>query len=165
VGQRVGQFAELVARHKEHLARLAAQPDVRRYMLLATRVRKNEITLTAEQLPQFQKMGQAQAPAIKEIARVSQELKAAEAEHQTGRALLGQIGHQRAASSAECSVEVRAVLGETHVRAWAYHPDDASLYDVAARDVKARLRGGLATTPLFAGSSGAFAWRNEAPAV
>jgi uncharacterized protein (DUF342 family) len=165
VGQRVGQFAELVARHKEQLARLAAQPELRRYMQLATRVRKNEITLSAEQLPQFQKMGQAQAPALKEIARVSQELKAAEAEQQTGLALLAQIEGQRAASSAECSVEVRAVLGETHVRAWAYHPDGASLYDLAARDVKANLRGGLATTPLFAGSSGAFAWRNDAPVV
>jgi uncharacterized protein (DUF342 family) len=163
VGQRVGQFAELVARHKEHLARLAAQPELRRYMLLATRVRKNEITLTAEQLPQFQKMAQAQAPALKEIARVSQELKAAEAEQQTGLAVLARIEDQRAASSAECSVEVRAVLGETHVRAWAYPPGGASLYDLAARDVKARLRGGLATTPLFAGSSGAFAWRNGAP--
>jgi hypothetical protein len=165
VGQRVAQFGELAARHKEDLARLAGQPELRRYMLLASRVRKNEIVLSPEQVPQFQKMGQAQAPALKAIARVSEELKAAEAEHRTGQALLAQIERQRAASSAECSVEVREILGDTVVRAWAYHPDVGSLYDLPARDVKARLRGGLATTPLFADSCGAYAWRNGEPAA
>jgi hypothetical protein len=163
VGQRVAQFAELAARHKEQLGRLSSQPEVRRYLLLATRVRKHEITLTPEQVPQFQKMAQAQAPALKAIAKVSQDLKAAEAQQQTGLALLAQIERQRAESGAVCSVEVGEILGETQVRAWAFHPDGASLYDLPARDVKARLRGGLATAPLFSGSRGAYAWRNDEP--
>jgi hypothetical protein len=164
VGQRVAQFGELVAQHKENLARLAGQPDVRRYMLLASRVRKNELVLTAEQVPQFQKMAQAQAPALKAIAKASEDVKAAEAEHRTGLALLAQIESQRVASSAECSVEVGEIQGDTLVRGWTYHPDGASLYQLPAREVKARLRGGLATAPLFAASCGAFAWRNGEPA-
>jgi hypothetical protein len=161
VGRRVAQFAELVAQHKAQVDQLAAEPGLRRYMLLATRVRKNEITLTPEQVPQFQKMAQAQAPALKAIAAASQQLKAIEAEHQAGLGVLAQLERQRAATSdPSCFVEVGAILGETQVRAWAYHADGTTLYDLPAREVKARVRGGLATTGLFSGSEGSFAWRS-----
>jgi hypothetical protein len=163
VGERVAQFAELVARHKAEMGRLTGQPEVRAYLQLAARVRKNEITLTPEQVPQFQKMAQAQAPLLKAIAKLSQDLKALEAEQQAGMALLEQLGTQRADNATQCSVDVRAILGDTHVRAWAFRPDGASIYDLPARDVKARLRGALPTTVLFSGSGGAYAWRSDQP--
>jgi hypothetical protein len=163
VGERVAQFAELVARHKAEMGRLTGQPEVRAYLQLAARVRKNEITLTPEQVPQFQKMAHAQAPLLKAIAKLSQDLKALEAEQQAGMALLEQLGTQRADNATQCSVDVRAILGDTHVRAWAFRPDGASIYDLPARDVKARLRGALPTTVLFSGSGGAYAWRSDQP--
>jgi hypothetical protein len=161
VGQRVAQFAELVARHKAEMARLTSQPEVRGYLQLAARVRKNEITLTPEQVPQFQKMAQAQAPLLKAIAKLSQDIKTLEAEQQTGMALLAQLGRQQGDSAAVCVVDVRQVLGETQVRALAFRPDGSSIYDLPAREVKARLRGASPAAALFAGSSGAFAWRSD----
>jgi hypothetical protein len=147
VGQRVAQFAELVARHKAEMARLTSQPEVRGYLQLAARVRKNEITLTPEQL--------------KAIAKLSQDIKTLEAEQQTGMALLAQLGRQQGDSAAVCVVDVRQVLGETQVRALAFRPDGSSIYDLPAREVKARLRGASPAAALFAGSSGAFAWRSD----
>jgi hypothetical protein len=163
VGQRVAQFGELVARHKAEVARLTSQPELRTYLQLAARVRKNEITLTPAQVPQFEKMAQAQAPALKAIAKASQELKALEAEQQAGLGLLAQLGRQRGDNAAVGTVDVREVLGDIHVSGWAFQPDGASVYDLPLRDVRARLRGALPTTPLFAGSRGHFSWRSDQP--
>ena len=59
--------------------------------MLATKVRKGELTLTAEQAPQFQKMGAAVGPALKAIGKLSEDMKAAETEQQAGAALLEQL--------------------------------------------------------------------------
>jgi hypothetical protein len=161
VRERLARFGELVARHKAHIEHMTSQPDVAKYLLLASRVRNKELTLTPQQVPQFQKLALAVAPALKAIAKVTQDLKAAEAEQQAGCAMLAKLERQRADNTPSCAVTVGAILGETRVLAWAYYPDGSTLYDLGAREVKARVRGGVPATPLFAGSGGAFGWRSD----
>jgi hypothetical protein len=163
VTARLEQLGELVARHKGEVERIAAQPDVTKYMRLATAVRKNEITLTPEQAPVFQRMAQAVGPALKEIGKYSAAMRAAEADRQQGLALAAQLERQRD-SAGLSRVAVQSVQGETQVRLLKYLPDDRSTFDLPPREIKARLRGTQGAEPLFAGSVGGFDWSSAAAA-
>ena len=159
---RVAQFGELAAQRKFEMDQMTSEPEVRRYVSLASKVRKKELVLTLEQLPQFQKMALAVGPALKAIAKVSQDVKTAEAEQQAGEALVAQIQQQRLDSEGVSRVVVRMINGDTVVRTMPFHPDGSSTYDLPAKEIKTRLRGGAAGGELiFAGSQGAVDWVSE----
>jgi uncharacterized protein (DUF342 family) len=158
--ERIEQLGALAAHHKAAIARIASQPDVRKYMRLAAGVRKNEITLTPEQAPAFQRMAGMVAPLLKEIARASEAMKAAEADCQQGMALAARLERQRIEAGVS-RVAVHKVAGDTQVRALRFIPDGSSTYDLPARDIKARLRGVLDVTVLFGGSDGSFDWSSD----
>jgi hypothetical protein len=162
VRARLGQFAARVAEHRAEVERLSSEPDVRRYVTLASKVRKNEITLTAEQLPMFQKMAVAVGPQLKAIGKVSLDIKAAETEQQAGQALVDKLVQQRTDSNLVSSVKIGALRGDTQVRTLPFSPDGSSAYDLAPKDIKARLRTAAVSSLLFAGNSGPSAWTSEA---
>ena len=158
VGVRVQQFARRVAECKAEVERLSAEPEVRRYVTLASKVRKNEITLTAEQLPMFQKMALGVGPQLKAIGKVSVDARSAETEQQTGQALIDKLVQQRSDSNLVASVKIGALRGDTQVRTLPFNPDGSSAYDLAPREIKARLRTAALSQLLYTGSSGAFDW-------
>lgn len=159
IGERVAAFAQAAVQRKEDMQALQAREDVRKYMQLATRVRKGELVLSSEQAPQFQKMGAAVGPALKAIGKLSEDIKAAETEHLAGTALLEQLREQRRASAGGSFVKVAMLTGEATVRAIKYHPDGDSTYNLTPKEIKAKLR---ATIPqgecIFAGSVGSVDW-------
>ena len=159
IGERVASFAQAAVQRKEEMQALQAREDVRKYIQLATRVRKGELVLSPEQAPQFQKMGAAVGPSLKAIGKLSEDIKAAETEYQAGTALLEQLNEQRRASAGGSSVKVGVLTGETAVHAIKYHPDGDSTYNLTPKEIKARLR---ATVPqgecIFAGSAGSVDW-------
>jgi len=161
VSQRVAQFGELAARHKDAVAALTNRSDLRRYLMVASRVRKKEITLSPEQAQQFQRMGQDVAPALKEVADVSARAKAAEAEQQKGMQMLAGLEAQRLDAACVSRVEVKQVQGETQVRVLGFNPIGGSPYLMAPREIKTRLRGPQHGELLFAGSDGRFVWSSE----
>lgn len=159
---RVDEFSALAAQRKAEMDRMTSEPEVRKYVMLASKVRKKELTLTPEQLPVFQKMALAVGPALKAIAKVSLEVKAAETEHQAGQALVAQLVQQRSASDAVSQVSVRMVEGDTLVRTMAFNPDGSSTYDLPSKDIKARLRSSAAGGDMiFSGSQGTIHWVSE----
>lgn len=162
VGVRVKQFAVRVADLRAEVERMTGEPDVRRYVTLASKVRKNEITLTAEQLPMFQKMAIAVGPQLKAIGKISLDAKAAETEQQAGQALIDKLVQQRTDSNLVSSVRIALLKGDTQVRTLPFSPDGSSAYDLNPRDIKARLRTAAVSHLLYGGSSGAFDWTSEA---
>jgi hypothetical protein len=160
--ERVAQLAELAAQHKDALDQLAVQPDVRKYMRLATGVRKNEITLTPEQLPAFQRMAQAVGPTLKEIGKLSTLVKSIEAERAQGLELAARLETQRE-QAGNSRVELLSVQGDVQVRTLLYTPDGSSTFDLQPREIKTLLRGNPGTSLLFSGNSGAFSWDSDCP--
>jgi hypothetical protein len=161
VGARVAQFGARIADLRAEVERLTGEPDVRRYVTLASKVRKNEITLTPEQLPMFQKMAVAVGPQLKAIGKISLDAKAAETEQQAGQALIDKLVQQRSDSNLVSSVSIDALRGDTQVRALPFSPDGSSAYDLHPRDIKARLRTAALSHLLFTGASGEFRWTSE----
>lgn len=158
VGERIAGFDVLVARHKAALECLGAEPAVRRYLLLASKVRKHEIGLNPEQARQFQKMGQDVAPALTAIGAASNAVKAAAAERQAGAAMLAGLEAQRRDAACIATVTVQQVQGDTQVRVLAFDPRAGHPWLVAPRDAKARLRGPQHGALLFSGAAGSVAW-------
>jgi hypothetical protein len=162
VRQRVAQFGALAARQREAMQPLTAKPDVRRYLMLAARVRKGEISLNPEQTRQFQKMAQDVAPALQTIAGMSARAKALDAERQAGQAMLDSLDVQRREAAGVSKVSVASVQGETQVRVLGIDPAAGSLLDLAPREIRQRLRGPQRGELLFAGASGALEWSSDA---
>lgn len=163
IRERVEQFGQLSAQRRAAMAALTAQPEVSSYVKLAGRVRKGELVLTPEQQPAFKKLAAGVAPALKQMAALSQEIKDQEAEQQSGMALLARLEAQRAEHSGAVSVAIGQVSGDISVRALDVEPDGAeaergSNYRLAPREIKARLRDASGAELLFAGSSGSFDW-------
>lgn len=161
VSRRLGQFEQLAMRQKAQMETLTAQPDVRRYLMLASRVRKNEITLTPEQARQFQRMAQEVGPALKAIGEVSGKVKQLDADLEQGRTLLADLERQRRDAASVSAVTVRRVEGDVLVRALGFSPAAGTPYIIAPREIKARLRGPQSGQLLFAGAQGSFAWSSE----
>ncbi|WP_229477053.1 flagellar assembly protein A [Massilia rubra] len=159
---RVAQFAALALRRKAEMDAMTNEPEVRKYVMLASKVRKKELILTDEQVPMFQKMALAAGPALKAIARVSLDVKAAETEQQAGAALLAELVRQRVDSAGVSSVTVKRIEGETVVRGMSYQPDGASIYDLPAKDIKLKLRKRAEGEVIFAGEEGAVDWKSGA---
>ena len=163
IRERVDQFGELAGRRRAAMDAAAAQPEVASYVRLAGRVRKGELVLTPEQQPAFRKLAAAAAPALKQMAALSQEVKEVEAERQSGMALLERLQAQRAQHSGTVSVAIGEVAGELTVRALDVEPDSAEAerihhYQLAPREIKARLREASGAEVLFAGNSGSVSW-------
>ena len=161
VGERIAQFGDLQARHRATLETLGAQPDLRKYLMLAPRVRKGELVLTPEQETQFKRLAATVAPALKETARLAQLARAAESEREAGIALLARLQADRAERLGAAGVSIGAIGGEVQVRALNYEPDTGKAYDLQPRQIKARLRGGNGAELLHAGSDGAWSWSSD----
>ena len=163
VAERIEQFGQILARQRLAIDAMGAQPELRKYLMLAPRVRKGELVLTPEQAPQFARLTAAVAPALKEMAQLSQQAKATDGERQAGLALLGRLQTQRGERVGAASAAIGALEGEVQVRAMAYEPDAGNVYDLAARDIKQRLRERNGGELLHAASSGAWGWNLAAP--
>ncbi|HEY0061293.1 MAG TPA: flagellar assembly protein A [Telluria sp.] len=160
--QKAADFGQRVLERKADLDAMTNQPEVRKYVMLASKIRKKELTLTAEQLPQFQKMASAVGPALKSIARVSLEVKAAEVEQQAAADLVAQLQRQRIDNAGMSSVKVSMVEGDVTVRALTFNPDGTSLYDLPAKEIKPRLRSHSdAAAPILSVDSGQIDWHTE----
>lgn len=161
VKARLAQLEQLAACHKAQMEALTAQPDLRRYLLLASRVRKNEISLTPEQARQFQRMAQDMAPALKAVGEVSGKLKQLEADRDEGCKVLAELERQRRDAACVSAVEVREVQGDTLVRVLGFSPAAGTPYIIAPREIRTRLRGPQNGELLFSGAQGGFAWSSE----
>jgi uncharacterized protein len=152
-------YGRLTQRHTEAVDAITSRREVGTYLALAQRVRKREVALTPEQLRAFQKIAVQVGPALQEVARLS--LAARQA--QTQQALMqegaraAQARKDALAGAASC--RVRMLAGETVMRAMPYNPEHGAAYDVAARDVRTRLRAeAQARVPVWSGSTGTLAW-------
>ncbi len=162
MSQRVEDYARTVEQRRAEMESLTGEPEVRKYVLLASKIRKKELILTPEQVPQFQKMAAAVGPALKAIAKVSLDVKAAETEQQAGAALVAKLVQQRSDTAGVTQVQVASIHGDTQVQVMKFNPDGSSIYDMPAKDIKPRLRGNTtAGEILFSGASGKVDWRNS----
>jgi hypothetical protein len=161
VNARLAQFGQLAARQKAQMDDMTAQPDLRRYVALSSRLRKNEISFTPDQARQFQRMAQDLAPSLKTLGELSAKLKQLDADLEQGRKLLADLERQRRDAASMSTVTLHRVEGDTLVRVLGFSPAAGTPYIIAPRETKARLRGPQNGELLFSSAHGSFAWTSE----
>lgn len=159
LGEKGLAFAGHAAARQDQIDALSSRADVRTYIALANKVRKQEVQLSAEQLPQFQKMALAVGPALKAIGKLSLEVKAARAQHQAMVEQAAQVIQDRAALAAQTWCRVARVDGDTVLRTLALDPDGAAPHDRGVKEIRALLHGAAPGAPVLVADSGALAWR------
>jgi uncharacterized protein (DUF342 family) len=162
LGQRIAQFGALVARLRADMEAMTGKSDVRRYLMVAARVRRGEVVLSPEQGRQFQKMAEDVGPALKAVADVSAKIKAAEVEQQNGMRVRAELEAQRHDAASISSVAIASVQGDTQVRILAWSPAGGKPQHWTPRDIRTRLRGVQGGELLFLGGAGSVAWRSDA---
>lgn len=158
-GERAEAFARLTRRHLEAAAGLTQRHDVRSYLALAPRLQRREVALNAAQQQAFRRMAAEVAPVLQEIAQLSLAARQAGSQQALMReqAQAAQCAKDAIGGTASC--RVRHLLGETVVRALPYDPDQGLPHDVAARDVRSRLRAEAHAHPAVGGgSAGPLEW-------
>jgi hypothetical protein len=160
---RAERHEQQAARCKEQMDAITAGQEVRNYLQLASKVRKQEVTLNQEQLALFQKMALKVGPSLKMVARLQVAMKEAQAAQQKEQELGEHVYRQKlmVIGSARCTV--RQVAGDMVVRKLVFNPDLGPAYLLPPKEVKARVRSAAgAQQPLFTGSSGSFDWSASA---
>ena len=161
IGARLAQFDAAINGHKTEQAYLCAQPAVRKYLDVAGRVRSGDMVLTPAQGTQFKLMGQAVSADLTRIGELSNARKAAEKERAEGQAMLDRFSAQRSERAAGTELTLRQIKGDTQIRLLPFDPDGPCFYDLAAREIKANLRGNGGTR-LHAAASGTYVFQGGA---
>ncbi|MES2150846.1 MAG: flagellar assembly protein A [Pseudomonadota bacterium] len=150
--------ALLAHQRQQQLDALTSAPEVRQFMLLQNKIRKQEIVLTPEQQAPFQKMALAIGPKLKAIGLASNEIKSMVVARQVLLERLSQLARQKHEATGDCRLALRKVDGATQARIMHFHPDGASVFDIAPKDIKQRLRGPASGETIFGADSGALDW-------
>ncbi len=160
---RAERYEQQAARCKEQMDAITADQELRNYLQLASKVRKQEVTLNQEQLVLFQKMALKAGPSLKMVARLQVAIKEAQAGQQKEQELGEHVYRQKLTVIGSARCTVRQVAGDLVVRKMMFNPDLGPAYLLPPKEVKARVRAAAgAQQPLFTGSSGEFDWSASA---
>lgn len=138
---------------------VSLQPDVRRYLALAAKLRNQELTLTAEQATHLRKIAGGVGAELQTLTRLRAEIQVAQTQMNMLSAQVDQLVEQRKKMAGIARCGLRMASGEVLVRTMPFNPDGPPLYQLSPKDIQLRLRGTVHTGKvLFAESSGALDW-------
>ncbi|WP_371874414.1 flagellar assembly protein A [Duganella rivi] len=161
---KVQQAAREADVRKAEMDAITSQTEVRNYLTLATRVRKREVTLTPEQEPLFHKMAEAVGPSLRQVAKISLKVKAAQVQQEQAQEEVNQVLRQKAAVQRGSRCVVELLTGDVLLRTMSFVPGDPPPYDRPAKEVKAKVRTAVpGMTVLHNGHIGPINWAPYLP--
>lgn len=162
---KIAEIDLAVRKKSQALESVTAQADVKKYLMVAAKVKKGEITLTPEQQGSLQKLAATVGPALKLVAKVNAEIKASLAEKQAVADQAALLAQHRKDVESGVSCAIANIGGEVLVRAFKVTPENEhALYDIPLNNLKATLRGtSMGGETLYAGRSGKLEWSYSMP--
>ncbi len=154
-----------VRKKSQALESVTTQADVKKYLMVATKVKKGEITLTPEQQVSLQKLAATVSPALKLVAKVNAEIKASLAEKQAVADQAALLAQHRKDVESGASCAIASIGGEILVRTLKITPEnERALYEVPLNNLKATLRGAsMGGETIHAGRGGKLEWSYSVP--
>ena len=142
----------------------AAQGEAKSYLVLEAKLRKKEITLTPEQMANWQKLAARVAPGLKVLNKLNGEVQLLQTEKETYEGRRAALMQYKQDASAGISCSIRESHGDTLVRAMKTKPSAVLLADLEPKQLKAQLLSpSLPADRLLSGEGGPFEWRYRAP--
>jgi hypothetical protein len=143
---------------------LRGVPEVAKYLLLMGKIRRQELTLTAEQKPAFQKLGERVAPHLRALGALAEQARARQAERAALNERLAALQAAREAARAAVNCRIDTAGGEIIVRTMKLDPEAPPLAGLPPAELRARLRAtAQAGSLLFSGAGGSFEWHWAPP--
>lgn len=137
---KVLQAAREAEVRKSEMDAITSQTEVRNYLTLATRVRKREVMLTPEQEPLFHKMAEAVGPLLRQVAKISLKVKAAQVQQEQAQEEVNQVQRAKSAVQRGSRCVVELLTGDVLLRTMTFVPGEPPPYDRPAKEVKAKVR-------------------------
>lgn len=145
---------------KRQMEALRGRPGVANYLTIAGKVRRQELTLSAEQKAAFQKLRDSVAPILKALAQISEQGKARAGHRETLQAAIAGVEAARRTANEAVKCSIGEISGEVIVRTRQIAPDAKPPASLPPNELKVFLRAmPPGCRPLFTGSSGGFEWR------
>ncbi|HJV01988.1 MAG TPA: flagellar assembly protein A [Burkholderiaceae bacterium] len=156
---RSAAFAASNAALQAEIDTISQQPDVRRYLALAAKLRTQELTLTPEQGQHLRKIATAVAAEVQALGKLTQDLQAGQTQYKLLVERSARVAALRAEAAGLARCGLHMVAGDTLVRTMPFQADSGALYHLSAKDIKQRLRGTpVGGEELFARASGSLDW-------
>ena len=153
---------EAAIREKSRLALEAReQPDLKKYLLLESRVRSGELKLNDTQQMNWPRLAEKVAPHLGGLKRLLEETKALKAKHAELSQQIDASANETAQAAGNRQCAIRQVGGDTFVRAMPFPSGAAPLSADQCRQLLAHLKDAPSAGWLFSGASGEFKWKYE----
>lgn len=155
----LGELQTADEQARAQMESLRARPGVANYMTIAGKLRRQELTLTAEQQAGFQKLRDGIAPVLQAMAQISTQGKARAEHREKLLAAVADVEKNLREAAQDVSCHVGEISADLIVRTRKTAADAKSPATLPPPELKAYLRataGG--SKPLFVGRSGQFAW-------
>lgn len=161
VKDKIEETDQSINKKSQALESTTSQAEVKKYLMVAGKLKKGEITLTPEQQGSLQKLAATVNPMLRLMAKVNAEIKQSVVERQELADQLALLSKHRNAAESGASCAISIINGEILVRALKTTPEnEAALYDLPPKSLKAALRGSAMNGErIYAGHSGSLDWK------
>lgn len=155
----------LVRKRREAEAEAAAaQGEAKSYLALEAKLRKKEITLTPEQMVNWQKLAARVAPGLKILNKLNGEVQLLQTEKEIYEGKRAALMQYKQDASARVSCSIRESHGDALVRIMKTRPGVVPLANLEPKQLKVRLLAhSLPADLLLSGEGGPFEWQYRAP--
>ncbi|HJV27938.1 MAG TPA: flagellar assembly protein A [Aromatoleum sp.] len=150
--------ADAAARQLLESAR--TQPGVANYMAVAGKLRRKEISLTAEQQAAFIKLRDKVAPVLKALARLTEEGKARATQREALQSAMAAVEEERRKLREAVSCSIGDISGDVIVRARPQAADAKPVAQMTPAEIKSFLRAAPSgSQKLLVAAKGSLQWR------
>lgn len=158
---RIEEIERLVNEKSEEMESATSQPDVKKYLMVAGRLKQGEITLTPEQEGNLQKLAAMVNQPLRLIAKIRAEITQSGAEKLELADQVALLAEHRNTTESGACCSIANITGEILVRALKVTPEStAAFYDIPPTNLKAILRSSSMTGErIYAGHSGSLDWK------
>jgi len=161
---KTGEVELALNKKSQDAAKITSQPEIRNYLVIGAKLKKNELVLTPEQQSNFQKLTASVNPLLRTLGKLNAEIATLQEARSSFSAQMAVLAESKKEAEAGIHCVIARVMGETVVRTMIFGPDGDLLHNLPAKDLKTKLRGATATGErIFTGRSGSLDWIFTAP--
>lgn len=161
---KISEFAPALQKKNAEMEKATSDPEVRKYLLIASKLKKNEITLSKAQQSAFLNLTVMVTPMLKTASKLRTEITALEAKQNEFSEQLNALAEIKKTAENGTFCTIAKITGETVVRAMTFGPEGDSFHDIPAKNLNAKMLGASASGErIFSGKGGALNWKFVAP--
>lgn len=162
ITQDIAELGSVIDEKAQEEAKLMKDPRVEKYLTVAAKIKKNELSLSAEQKVSWKKFVAQVTPMIHELSAINGELKKLRAKKEPLDEKIASLEKHKSEASVGISCELGSTGDETLVRTMNIKIDEDPMNEMEAKEMREWLQVfSEEEERLLLGKSGAFSWKYD----